>query len=371
MTDYFYRTIDQKMILGKYIKQLLDERKRVILPGFGNLEVKESSAGVAAEEGRFDPPGSSVRFDAGYSKDDGLLASVLAAGEGLATEEAGQQVLELVDAIKFALDKGESFAIPWMGTMVRDSDGKVHFRKDPSWLLDPDQYGLDSMDLLVLDESWVDVEETPVPETITVETPKEAISSKPEKATPDWPVIKTSGHPAQPRPATKTDRPGRRWRIIWIVTGSLVIILLALIFIPEDTLRRSGKKVPAGVQGTEMQDGAGEAGGGETQRIEPSLDGPPVLEEMEREEIPARQDAQPEVQDRNYLVVAGSFSHLKNASDLQDQLIARGYPAEVMITENRMYRVIVASYATKDEAERNLNAMKSEPGLGSCWLLSN
>ena len=50
---------------------------------------------------------------------------------------------------------------------------------------------------------------------------------------------------------------------------------------------------------------------------------------------------------------------------------SRGFQAEVMITENRMYRVSVASYATKEEAEKELTNIKSEPGLQSCWLLSN
>jgi len=36
-----------------------------------------------------------------------------------------------------------------------------------------------------------------------------------------------------------------------------------------------------------------------------------------------------------------------------------------------MYRVSVASYATKEEAEKELRRLKSQPGLQSCWLLSN
>ena len=73
----------------------------------------------------------------------------------------------------------------------------------------------------------------------------------------------------------------------------------------------------------------------------------------------------------NFYIIAGSFSKLKNASDLQDQLKKRGFDAEVMITENRMYRVSVAAYSTKEEAEKELRQIKSEPGLQSAWLLSN
>ncbi len=76
-------------------------------------------------------------------------------------------------------------------------------------------------------------------------------------------------------------------------------------------------------------------------------------------------------EEHSFFIIAGSFRHLKNASDLQDQLKVRGYPAEVMITENRMYRVSVSSYATKPEAERALAGVKADPGLESSWLLSN
>jgi cell division protein FtsN len=83
-------------------------------------------------------------------------------------------------------------------------------------------------------------------------------------------------------------------------------------------------------------------------------------------------DPEPPVEpEHNFFIIAGSFKHLQNASDFQDKLRARGYPAEVMITENRLYRVSVSSYATKEEASRALAGVKSEPGLEACWLLSN
>jgi cell division protein FtsN len=90
----------------------------------------------------------------------------------------------------------------------------------------------------------------------------------------------------------------------------------------------------------------------------------PVVEEVKEE--PAPVEAGPQ-----YFVIAGSFSNLGNASDLQDQLKARGYEAEVMITENRMYRVSVASFATKAEGLQGLEEIQKQQGMESCWLLSN
>ena len=49
-----------RMIVGKYIKSLLEDRTRVILPGFGTLEVIPSDVKDAASGNRIDPPGIKV-----------------------------------------------------------------------------------------------------------------------------------------------------------------------------------------------------------------------------------------------------------------------------------------------------------------------
>ena len=131
---------------------LLDERKRVILPGFGNLEVFVPEGTQTPSGKRINPPGTSIKFDTSFSKDDDVLAETMAAGEVLERDEAQQRVLELVDAVKFSLDKGEDFVLPEAGTFTKDADGKILFQADPAWVLEPDQYGLESMDLLELEE---------------------------------------------------------------------------------------------------------------------------------------------------------------------------------------------------------------------------
>jgi cell division protein FtsN len=359
------------MILGKYIKKLLEEKQRVILPGFGNLDVKESGTGIPASGKRLDPPGISIKFDSGFSRDDGVLAQAFSEGEEIGEEEAKQQVLELVDAIKFALDKGESYTLTDAGTFSRDDEGKVNFKADPGWVLEPDQYGLEAMDLLELDE---------LPEEETSTTPQDTVTQKPEQISPATPPPfqreSTSTYTPPPRTVvTRNTRPpsgskpdGRtgtvkRWRIIWIIAGFLIVVLAVLIFIPgnDDT------PPPASIPGTEEPATPAEQST-ETQSPDPVVSD---QQAAQPEAEPAEEEPETVGPEHKFFIIAGSFKHLKNASDLQDQLKAKGYPAEVMITENRMYRVSVASYATKMEAERGLTGIKSEAGLEACWLLSN
>ena len=372
------------MIVGRYVRQLLSEGKRVVLPGFGNLEVKEGKSSVPVSGARIEPPGISVVFNTGYSKDDGQLSTAYAKGEGLDEEEARQRVLELVDAIRFALDKGESYRLPEAGTFQRDPDGKVYFTPDPGWVVAPGQYGLEPMDILELED--LPEEEVPEPEPVP-----EVVEKSPGPVAEGAPVEKEPNRkeenlkPWEREDSKRSFRRTRRWRAIWIVTGLLIILLVVLIIVPVDILRN-----PEGPSGPLIEREEPEP---PAMQGEPQEEAPPAMSDDREEEQPAEgsnaedelpaessdpEEVQPvetgpeqEQPAANYYIIAGSFRNLANASEMQDRLKAMGYPAEVMITENRMYRISVASYALKSEAEDGLRNLKEQPGLESVWLLSN
>lgn len=336
------------MIIGKYIRKLLNDRQRVVLPGFGNLEVVDISGEVSKSGSKINPPGLTVRFDKGFSKDDGLLAALLVAGEGMQEDEARQRILEMIDSMKFALDKGESYTLLDTGTLWKDDNGKVHFQLASDWLLDPEQYGLDALDLLEL-------EDLPVEE----EKPEEILKDVPVKPA-EKPVARVSGRMPQKQPEDKSSRRIHRWRAIWMIAGGLVVVLVVLLLIPSDRNKAPVDLTPR-VETQPQQPSDVETG--TPLPAQPS--GDPISAEPERDE--------PEVVEEllNFHIIAGSFKHLRNASDKQDELKARGYQAEMMITENRMYRVSIGSYATEQEAERALEGIKTEAGLESAWILSN
>ncbi len=346
--------------------------------------MKEGKSSVPVSGARIEPPGISVVFNTGYSKDDGHLSTAYAKGEGLDEEEARQRVLELVDAIRFALDKGESYRLPEAGTFQRDPDGRVYFTPDPGWVVAPGQFGLEPMEILELED--LSEEEVPEPEPVP-----EVVEESPGPVAEGAPAATEPTRKAEDlKPWEREDSKGslrrtRRWRAIWIVTGLLIILLVVLIIVPVDILRN-----PEGPSGPLI-----EREGPERPAVqgEPQEEAPPVLSN-EREEVQTgadiegeeeqtagtieREEEQPvetgperERAAADYYIIAGSFRNLANASEMQDRLKAMGYPAEVMITENRMYRVSVASYALKSEAEAGLRNLKEQPGLESVWLLSN
>ena len=433
------------MTIGYHIRQLLDEGQKVILPGFGNLEIKDPGKKFPASGTKISPPGKSVIFDSSFSKDDGLLAGRLSEKEGIDQEEAGQQVLELVDAIKFDLDKGEPFELLDAGTFTRDEDSRIRFEPDKDWVLEPDQFGLESMDLIQLEDEDTETEEekkAEIPEAAPEEAaPEEAVPDEavpdeaaseeqpeketlekaekedageapkeqapeeqapeeqapgeqapeeqaPEEQAPEEAQKKEEAEPEPvgnyiPPPASpvagaddKNKKGGfRAWKVIWIIAGALIVVLVVLLAIPSERLDQwmdlLKKEQPEAVREQETSVDRDEAlQPSETDTSQATV--PPDEKAAgtepgtgQEQEIPS--DV-PEVQNK-YFIIAGSFRHLGNASEMQDRLKARGYDAGIMITEDRKYRVSIAAFENQDDAERELSRLKA--GGMEVWLLCN
>ena len=73
---------------------------------------------------------------------------------------------------------------------------------------------------------------------------------------------------------------------------------------------------------------------------------------------------------KNFSVVVGSFGLEANAIGLQQQLRSAGYDAQIAKNEERnMYRVIAATFDTKEEAIASRNDLQLK--YAGAWLLYN
>ena len=359
--------------------------------------------GLKGEDGKISPPGAVIRFDATHPKDDGKLAGEYAEGEQINQEEAHQQVLELVDAIKFKLDKGETYRIDLVGEFSRDDDNKIHFQKDPNWVIDPGIFGLSSLDLPELEKEEEPAEaaetETETAEGVAVDTASstgtestegEADESVDGKATGDGTATEeevseteeemVTASTSNYEPWNKTEqektgrRPSRRWTIIWIVTGALIVALAVVLLIPSENGLEIGKEGVV-IRNTEIGDENEEgtaATSAEDQKTQDAEEGN-ISNEQELTEKEQEMMQEPETtprQENKYFIIAGSFRSLMNASEMVEDLKASGYPAEIILTENRLYRVALQSFATKQEALDALPGFKATEGMENAWLLT-
>ena len=391
--------------LGKYIRQILSRKEAVVLPGFGSLKLTESK-GVQGEDGKIEPPGVVIRFDATHPKDDGRLAEEYAAGEQMEQEEARQQVLELVGAIKFKLDKGETYNLEGVGTFYRDDDNRIHFDRDPNWVIDPALFGLSSLDLLELENE--EAQETPETqgETRAAVTGEEGDAGAGESGTrsgegtdsveqqvdtSEKQSAEAAGAPGTKKGQTTSWRqtgvakasekrkierqPVNKWRVIWIVAGSLIVVLALILLIPSGNGLEVGKDgiiirdtAPGSDDAAQPVQDAGQPQGAETD-VQGDLDAA-ARESLQENEALEEGPVQPPVRENNYFIIGGSFQNLGNATELVDELKASGYPAEIILTEDRLYRVSVRSFATKQEALDALPGLKKDERLVNAWLLT-
>lgn len=352
--------------LGKYIRQILSRQEPVILSGFGSLTFSKSD-GLSSARGKIDPPGLRIRFDGEHPKDDGKLAAEYALGENIDPEEARQQVLELVDAIKFKLDKGEKFSLELVGEFTRDDDNRIYFEKDPNWIIDPDLFGLPSLDLLELEEEENDSE------AVKEESLPEKRESKPaQKETQD---MKNRGAvepgEAKSRARKMANRaPVNKWKIIWIIAGSLIVVLILILLIPSKNSDYGIEFSKEGIVMKENMVGDDEQPVEETNRL--VTEGEDQSEQTDQVALGASQvetNSFVEITN-NFFIIAGSFAELQNATELVESLKSEGFSAEIIITENRLYRVAVQSYPEKQQAFDDLAQIKAHPGLGGCWVWS-
>lgn len=316
----------------------------MVIPGFGSLKVTESKGSLAGESPNFEPPGKTVVFTTHAPAGDERLPECYARISGTAPEEARQQVLELADAIRFAFDKGETYILTGVGLFSRNDDNEITFTRDAMLVVDPGQYGLSSLDLLELDP------EIPEPEAA--------------------PVVQETRH-TEPEPVKRVSEPGpsrrsKRWKVIWIVTGSLLVVLVVLTLIPTDWINGIGTGENTGKprEPKDQIEQPGKTGQEQAQQPE-ELPDEALTGDEEQQAVQETTEETP-----GFYIIAGSFKNLQNATELQDKLTSKGFPAEIIYTDNRMYRVSVKSYFSKEKAIEELPMVRKSSGLDNAWVLS-
>lgn len=69
-----------------------------------------------------------------------------------------------------------------------------------------------------------------------------------------------------------------------------------------------------------------------------------------------------------YNIVAKSFINQTNAKSYQSRLVDDGYPAVLVQNENLIFRIVVASFQSKEEADKKLDFLKKT--FPEAWILT-
>jgi nucleoid DNA-binding protein len=357
--------------LLEYIKDQLLFNDSVTLPGLGSFEIRRISSKISGK--KIMPPGLGIVFNTENSLDDGSLAKSIAGGEEIPVEEAGQRVLELVDEILFALNKGEEFVFKDFGVLYRDEENVFRFEKDPAFRIDYESYGLEAFEL--------DPDEEP---SVRELSPEENIPSQVTAETvtiPVSPAVETTQEPEekQEKPEIHTVPTVKKANrsLVWILTGAAVIILISFIIVSLATDLLDGK-------GTSLiefrQDKTGVFPEDDHWDVDSKLN--PELGEAidsltsqenallpEQSKEPVRTPAVTPKNYAEYHIIAGSFKDREKAGIMQQSLTQMGYPALVIKQGDHLYRVSAMSFKDKEAGLRELDVFRKKTRNHAAWLL--
>ena len=182
-------------MINLYLKSLLAENKRVIIPDFGGFVVKRSAAGDI------------ISFNSFLKFNDDLLANVIVEKEGVDKPQALQQIQEYVKLINISLDDTGRFEIVEVGFIIKDKKGNIRY-------VDQVEAGLSEVNPVVIEDKKVN---DTVPSKAHVNKRKPVADDKVESLKSEKAPMGKDKRPVVVKDEKKSSK-------IWIIAIVLVLI---------------------------------------------------------------------------------------------------------------------------------------------------
>ena len=302
-----------------YISQLLYRYQCVTVPGFGAFLTEIQSASLSESTNAFYPPKKTLSFNIYLKNNDGLLASHISQIEKIAYEDAVIRIQNEVASWKKILEKKETLILKHIGEIVLNFENNLIFTasKETNYLTD--SFGLGSF----------------ISPSIKREVYKEQIQILEEKA----PIAFT--------PERRATQSYLKYAAVFLLTLSAAGF--GGLKLRQNQINTQTLLVEQAVQ-EQVQNKIQEA----TFFIETPM--PAVKLTLKEDKLP-------------YHIVAGAFRDESNAQKKYKQLSRKGYKSR-KLEKNKfgLYPVLYGSYATYEEAQKNLNKIHSHVN-DEAWLL--
>jgi nucleoid DNA-binding protein len=346
--------MNRKIDPSKHIKEILQERNSVILPGIGGFTAKYQNAKYYSRTGKFLPPSKKVIFNAYLNYEDHVLSTFIQQSyPDVSKEEANQIVVDYCSETKKRLNDKKKVRIEGLGILKRNERGVLTFEPHVQDNLLLDSFGMDALRI------------DPVEKDSKVSIEKEH----------------------------NTYSTSSKWRPLYI--GLLILVIIAVtaafsvVFFTEEVsgILQKVESVFKGKNSTETNnEGAGyklgqfrddaqfagdvkdsvrEADTAVSRDIAVKLD-----QQTRKERALYYEEGNDYPGKTKYYIIAGSFNNHENAELLQKQLGNRGYSSEIMEEDDELFRVTMAVYANKRKALKSLEKIKSAEKKINPWILS-
>lgn len=300
------------MNLSKQISELLKYNECIIVPEFGGFISNYQPARFDAARNIFLPPSKEVIFNARINKNDGILINYLVESERVGYHQAQELILSFVDRINGNLNNGEKVEMEHLGTFELDRSGAIVFHPYSKFEL-IQAYGLTDFSIPTIFET------------------------------------KTTAPFQHQRAAVRAINNKRDF--IKIAASIALILTLSLFPVKTDKVNLHSSVLNP---------------------MEYLMEEMPVSIQKEAVEAEQPVSSSPEVlavkKTDPYILVGGCFLQYDNAIHFQNELIGSGHNSEILKLDNGFYRVIVDSYATRNEALNAMNAYRQAHEGSGVWV---
>ncbi len=116
--------------VAKTIQDLLYKHQSVIIPGFGGFETNYKSASIDYVEGKISPPSRELGFNKDLTQKDDLLINYVQEVYDISRFEAEQVIDDFVIKLKESIEKQEIVTFPNVGRLYKDFQGEMKFLQD-------------------------------------------------------------------------------------------------------------------------------------------------------------------------------------------------------------------------------------------------
>jgi len=331
-------------VIPQYIYDLLLENDCVVVPGLGGFLCQYQSARLDRQRLSVTPPSRTIAFNRALQQNDGLLVQSVVIGDQISYKEAEEKVREFVAQCNHHLHQHGSVQLPRIGRLYTDHLKHIQFTPSSEALPLESSFGLPVLTakpVVRLRDALPDIVEE------EVEAQAEVVPMRRQRGWPYWIAASFAGIFIA--------------GTLWINSGqtSINAAVEAGFFSSSATVKLSDQ-----VQSVKMDNGqiTTEYLAGITEK---KLD---MLSEsaFATEDVAADEAI---VSPAIYPVVVGAFKGPITATRYRDDLIARGYQAELLNpTGNAFYKVII-NFQADDEATA-LRTIRDEVEKDA-WLLTD
>ena len=309
--------------MDKYIKQLLSEDSRVIIPRFGCIQALREETVL-------------LSFNPYLNFDDGKLTAAVQKGEGISEEEARTEIGRAVDNYNNTLQDGGTVIISGVGSFHRDADGIVEFTQEKDF------------DASLSSQPSQEEEQQP-----TQPEPEPEPQPEPQQPTPapvpaPTPVPKPTSR--QKNQSVTNNNSSKKGIIVGLVILLLLILLWLLLFVvyKDNVVYRTAQKfffpekapieapVPAPVAPADT-----------TVTVEPA----PVVETPKKEDKKAAPTTAQPLKKR-YNIIVGSYRDEPTAIKRVNDLHAKGFENAFVGIRKDHFVAVLADFNSISEAER-------------------